>query len=72
MKNNHQTIVVEYSNKFDKDMISDTIMSLCRKLSDKDDLHIIVNGCNDIGSLQIDKVTNNKDTWNRFNKIEGK
>ena len=69
-RNNHKTIIVEFSDRFDKDMVFEEISCLCDKLATEYGLHIVTNDLSKTGIASADKITNNGKTWERFSKLE--
>ncbi|MDV2566205.1 hypothetical protein [Levilactobacillus brevis] len=69
-KNNHKTIIVEFSDNFDKDMVFEEINALCAKLATEYSLHITTSDLSENGIASADKITNNGKTWERFSKLE--
>ncbi|HBF75546.1 MAG TPA: hypothetical protein DDW71_09855 [Lactobacillus sp.] len=70
-RNNHKTIIVEFSGSFDKGMVSEEITALCDKLADEYGLHIVTNDLSKTGIASADKITNNGKIWEQFSKLEG-
>ncbi|WP_156301671.1 hypothetical protein [Secundilactobacillus similis] len=48
-RNNHKTIIVEFSDRFDKDMVFEEITCLCDKLATEYGLHIVTNDLSKTG-----------------------
>ncbi|KWT52416.1 hypothetical protein ABB39_01100 [Levilactobacillus brevis] len=70
IKNNHRTIIIEFSDRFDKDMVFEEISALCDKLSTEYGLHTVTNDLSATGIASADKITNNRKTWEQFSKVE--
>lgn len=70
-RNNHKTIIVEFSDSFDKGMVFEEITALCDKLADEYGLHIVTNDLSKTGIASADKITNNGKIWEQFSKLEG-